>query len=112
MNRSANFVMLFESWRGAIVLAMSFAVCAAGAYLLDDAVIPGALYLAATALLARFAVYLYRTESKRGTGPPPASAKGPRDRTPSASITTPTVVPLRSAKRRVSRPYLRRFLSP
>jgi hypothetical protein len=72
----ANFARLFESWRGALVLAVCFAVAAVGVYSLDDAVFPAVLYLVATTLSARFAIHLYRSEPKRVADLSPASLHG------------------------------------
>lgn len=64
----ANVAMLFESWRGALVLAVCFAVGAAGVYFVDDAVLPAVLYLVVTAFFFRFAIRLYRSEPEHAGG--------------------------------------------
>lgn len=105
MTRSMKFVTLFESWRGAIVIALVFTVCAAGAYFVDGAVIPALLNLGAAGFALRLAVYLYRSESESTTEPATSHTTVAKIRSHEESEMRTVVKPLLSANRRVGRAH-------
>ena len=105
MTRSMKFVTLFEGWRGAIVIALVFVVCAAGAYFDDGAIIPALLNLGAAGFALRLAVYLYRSKSESTAESATSHTTVARSRSHAESVMRTVVKPLSSPNRRVGRAH-------
>lgn len=100
MTRSTNFIMPFESWVGAIAIALVFAVCAAGAYFLDGAVLPALLNVGAAGLAVRLAISLYRSKSDATAEAASSRTAVEKTRPLAASEARTIVKSLASARRR------------